>query len=401
MLSLREARERISAAVIPVDRETTHLECALGRILRETVRSQTDAPAFDRSAMDGYAISREGDMTGQTFELAGSIEPGAPVPTLPIGAGSCLRILTGAGVPPGARVVIQENVALDGNLVRVVRDDGRTHVRRRGEDVAAGDPLVQAGAQLGPAELSILAGAGAMHLCLSRLVRVAHLVTGDELIDPAVEPTDSQIRDTNSILIRQLVEQSRVASVVRHQRLGDNFQRLRTAFATAPADEVDVILVSGGASVGDRDFAWPALEAEGFQMCFRQISVRPGKPLTFATRGHQLAFAIPGNPVSHFCLFHLLIKPTLMGLAGSRHAEPTWMAGIMGTGLAEKPNARETWWPSRWECSDGDEARLNIHPLRWASSGHLSALAEANALLHLPPHLPPPSAGQPARWIAV
>jgi molybdopterin molybdotransferase len=389
MLSLTEARSLIAQAVWPLDPVATPLAEARGRVLREDALASEDLPAFDRSAMDGYVIGPFD--VPEKFRVVGEIQPGQP-PEVEIRRGECARIFTGAAIPAGAgQVIVQEDVVRDGEWMIPQRRDARTWIRRRGEDARSGDLLLAAGARLGAGELSLLAQLGMIAPRVSPAPRVLHFATGNELVDPAATPGAGQIRDSNSTLIAALLAECG-ARLLAQSRCGDTLDGLTSAITAHPAVEWDALLISGGASVGDYDFGARALEGLGFTIHFRQLNLRPGKPLVFATRERQVAFVIPGNPVSHFVTFHVAIRLALECLERDPQSWPLAQVEL-AEDLPAKPDARETWWPARVGVEEG---ALRAHPLAWQSSGDLRGLLSANALL-----LVPPGAGASPRGAAV
>ncbi len=391
MISLAEARASIAAAVQPLASVETPLASAQGRVLRADVAADEDMPAFDRSAMDGYALGAED--RSERFRVVGEIQPGT-ASAMKIGVGECARIFTGAQIPAGAsQVIMQENVTREGEWITPVRRDAKTWIRRRGEDARRGDLLLRAGVRLGAGELALLAQLGVVQPRVSPAPRVIHFTTGNELTDPAAVPGAGQIRDSNSTLIAALLADCG-ARLAHQRRCGDALDTL-TAGIVAAGDAWDVLLISGGASVGDYDFGARALEALGFAIHFRQINLRPGKPLIFATRGPQCAFVIPGNPVSHFVTFHTAIRHALECL---ENAPSSWVLARpeLAEDLPSPPDARETFWPARLEIHDG---ALRVQPLAWQSSGDLRGLVGANALLRIAPGTGPVRAGQLAECL--
>lgn len=387
MISLAEARALIAAAVHSLDAERVPLAEAHGRVLREDVAADTDLPAFDRSAMDGYALGADDDSA--RFRVVAEIQPGAAL-AVEIRRGECVRIFTGAALPPGAiRVLMQEDCARAAEWMTPQRRDARDWIRRRGEDARAGEILLRAGQWLRAGEVSLLAQLGAVQPLVSPRVRVRHFTTGNELVPPAATPGPGQIRDSNSALIAALLAESG-AQLTGQARCGDALDTLIAAIESAGADW-DALLLSGGASVGDYDFGARALTALGFTIHFRQINLRPGKPLIFATRGRQLAFVIPGNPVSHFVTYHVAIQLALDCLTGAPHSWPIASAELTAD-LPAQPPGRETFWPAHVSAT----ARgLRVHPLPWQSSGDLRGLLGANALLPLAPATGPLQSGDP------
>ena len=228
---------------------------------------------------------------------------------------------------------------------------------------------------LGAAELAILAQVGCVSPRISPAPTVAHLATGGELIDPAAPPASGKIRDTNSTLLRALVSGcgGRIAA---HSRCGDDLARI---VAFAKENPADLLLISGGASVGEHDFGARALRELGYDIHFDKINLRPGKPLTFATHGTRSAFVVPGNPVSHFVCFHVVVRLALECLQAR---EPRWdfLDLPLGDGAPLPADVRETFWPASVIARDG---RLVAQPKKWSSSGDTFSLAGTNALIRI------------------
>ena len=387
MLNLDEARNLIAENVRVLHAECVPLAAARGRRLRESVAADEDIPAFDRSAMDGYAV--RADDRSPEFRVVAEVAAGA-IPTRSIGIGECARVFTGAAIPDGAtQVVVQEVAQRNGDMVSFSKRDDALNIRRRGEDARAGDILLERGALLGAIEMSLLAQLGKMNPLVAPRPRILHVVTGSELVAPDSAPAPGQIRDSNSTMIAALAAEAG-ADIVSHQRAGDDLATLLSAVKIVPDSDWNMLLVSGGASVGDYDFGRRAIEELGFSVHFHQLNLRPGKPLIFATRGQQSAFIIPGNPLSHFVCWHAVIRSALDVLA----------RGSLQIGFVELPlgdmqslrgHPRETWWPARiaWGA-DGPVAE----PLKWQSSGDLTRLAGVDALLRIPSNSAPISPGE-------
>jgi len=381
--ALREVLSR--APQLPAER--VPLASALDRVLREPACADLDSPPFDASAMDGYAVNLGGirppdGLPLTTFHVIGESAAGAAFPGA-IGPGECLRIFTGAPVPDGADCVVkQEDTTRDGPNVRITNiPKAGSFIRRRGENRRAGDIVVPAGTRLGPPGLAALASAGIVQPLVTRRPRVAHVVTGNELVPPDRAPAGAQIRDSNSALVAALVARHG-GMLTAHLHIRDDLAPAQAALATLPHHEV--LLLSGGASVGDHDFARPVLTALGYTLHFQQINLRPGKPLVFASRGERLAFALPGNPVSHWVTFNLFVAPLLQKLATGLDAGPLRLLGRLAPGASlPPPDARQTIWPARVDIVDG-EHRVTL--LTLASSGDSSGLVGANALVPIPPN---------------
>jgi molybdopterin molybdotransferase len=367
------------------------LASALGRTLRSDVRTDADSPPFDASAMDGYAL-RKADVP-RRLRIVGAAHAGAAFAST-IGSGECVRILTGAPVPAGADCVVpQEAVAREGDYVLVPRNAEPDFIRRRGENCRRGAIVVPAGTKLGPPEVAVLASAGVCQPEIARAPRCAHLVTGDELVAPDCTPVGAQIRDCNSTLIAALLARHG-AELAGQTRTADDLAAAHAAVAALP--DHDVLLISGGASAGDRDLGRPLLEALGYTIHFHSVNLRPGKPLVFASRDAQLAFVLPGNPVSHWVVFQLFIAPLLDHLQSGTATTPPRLTGQLAGAWLPQPDARQTFWPCRAVIVDGVH---QLSPLPLASSGDISRLVGANALLPLPQPQGSLLAGQPVEFI--
>jgi molybdopterin molybdotransferase len=386
MISLAEARALIAETISPLPAVALPLTWAGGRVLRQDVKAREDVPGFDRSAMDGYAIASWD--TSEKFRIVAEIQPGA-VPKCKIGRGDCARIFTGAPIPAGAsQVMMQEDVRVEGGFMVPVERSRALHVRYRGEDARKGDLLLKSGTPLGAGELALLASLGLARLKISPGVRIAHFATGDELVAPDKKLKPGQIRDSNSTLVAALVRQFG-GEMVKQARVADDFDLLLKKMR-ALKKSFDLLLLSGGASVGDYDFGKKLLTALGFKIHFTAIHLRPGKPLVFATRGRQAAFVVPGNPVSHLVTLHVAVRLAFERFAGANTSWP-----LVRIKLAEafgfKPASRETFWPARMEVNNGE---LVARALRWQSSGDVTGLIGVNALLQLGANAEAPRAGE-------
>ncbi len=390
MKSVAEAREIIARNILPLPPQRVPLAEARGRILREPIAAPHDFPRFDRSAMDGYAVDFQQD--AERFRVAVEIQAGALTAAL-LQPGECARVFTGARVPPNAtHVIMQEKVRRDGEWMVPLRRDEATHIRRRGEDARAGAVLLESGARLGPAELALLAQFGAMTPLLSPAPRVLHVATGRELVAPESEPRDGEIRDTNSTMVAAMVE-SRGARMVRQSRCGDALAD--TVGAIGDVADGDVLLLSGGASVGDYDFGAKTLRALGFEIHFDRLNLRPGKPLIFATRGPQVAFVLPGNPVSHLVTFHLAVRLAIECLEAAPASWPL-VEAVPAEAFSAPSDPREIYWPCSVSAQHG---LLQARPLGWKSSGDLCGLAGANGLLQVLPGSTPLARGASAKCL--
>ena len=373
VLSLDEAMAVIQSRCQPLPGFRTPLEECLGRILRETVCAPADFPDVDRSTRDGYAILPD-DPT-EVFAVVDTLHAADWKPRQ-LKAGEAVRVATGASLPcEHLRVVMQEHVERTGDKIRIIKRENASNVRKRGEEIRAGQPLLSAGTRLCAGKLALLSSIGCTQPLVSPRLRVVHFTTGDEIIPPGQTPKPGQVRDSNSILIRSLLQQS--SHDLGQMHLPENFERAKSAIGNGQSaiENSDLLLISGGASVGDKDFTRPLLEWLGFEIVFSQVNLRPGRPLIFGHNGARVAFGLPGNPLSHFVCFHLFVATAAAKLTGDEPLK--FLQGVLAAKLDDSPNPRETLWPARRDAT-------GLHPLAWASSGDVSCLAETNALIRVP-----------------
>jgi molybdopterin molybdotransferase len=377
VLSLDEARAEIRSRCRPLPAVHAPLAEALGRVLRETICAPEDLPPVNRSTRDGYAI--RADDAAKTFAVVDTIHAADWKPRQ-LKPGEAVRVATGAALPcSGLRVAMQEHVERNGDQLHVVRRENSTNVRLRGEEVRQGQPLISAGTKLNAGALALLATVGQTSPLVSPRLRIVHFTTGDEIVAPDQTPKPGQIRDSNSILIRGLLRN--FPCDVEQDHLPEDFEAAKSQISNQPSaiDDADVLLISGGASVGEKDFTRALLEQFGFEIVFSQINLRPGRPLIFGVTGSRVAFGLPGNPLSHFVCFHFAVATALAGLTGGE--PPEFLCGQLGEKLDDNLCPRETLWPARWEWYD---ATPQLRPLAWASSGDITCLAMANALVRVP-----------------
>jgi len=311
----------VLSATAALGTEEVALEDALGRVLAEEVRAAGDVPPFDNSAMDGFAVTA--GEAGRTLRIVGEARAGAPSP-LPVTGGEAVRVSTGAPVPTGTEAVVPVEQAEEaGGLLRPTAPAAPgAHVRRAGEDVRAGTVVLAAGTRLGAAHLGVAAGAGRAAVRCHLVPRVAVLITGDELRPPGAALAPGQIHESNGLTLGALAGQAG-GRVVRRTYVPDDAQATRDAVEEA-LEEADVVVVSGGVSVGPHDHVKGALGALGARERFWGVALRPGKPTWFGTRGATLVFGLPGNPVSAMVTFVLFARPALLAQQGAPpHARRT------------------------------------------------------------------------------
>ena len=373
LISFDQALEIVGRATAPMAAEMVPLDQAAGRVLRANVIATFDSPRSDVSMMDGYAV-REARV-GEEYAVIGTLAAGARFDGS-VGAGQAVRIFTGAAVPTGAgRVVIQENVAIDGDRMTIVEGSGGpSFVRARGSDFRTGDIVVAAGTRLSPGALVAAAGAGADRVDVARRPRVATIATGDEL------RTVGQLLDAEHIpdsigpgLAAMLGAMG--AEVIGHQLLGDDLTMLQAA-ADAVA-RADLVVVTGGASVGARDHAKAMFAPLGMELLFSKVAIKPGKPVWLGRVGETLVMGLPGNPGSALVTARLLLAPLVAGLLGQKNPPPLqWIDLPLATPIPATGD-RETFL--RATLHNGQ-----LHPVANQDSGAQRALGEASFLVRCP-----------------
>jgi len=372
MISLLEARQIISGAIAPKNPTAVPLSKAKDRVLSKPVLADVDYPDSDRATMDGYATLP--DESATDLSVAGELRAGA-IGNTPLASGQAIRIFTGATLPPGAgQVIPQEQVERSGDRIRIVRPEASNFIRRRGEEARAGDIVLPRNTFIGAAELAVLAQMGVVAPEVVAPPVIRHLATGDELVSPSETPTAGAVRDSNSTLIASLASDWGL-QLASSQRARDSLPAIAD-FLNEPAD---LYLLSGGASVGDYDLGAKALERAGFDIHFRQINLRPGKPLTFGTRGTSAAFVLPGNPVAHFVCWHLAVKLALNRFLGL-NSDWNLLDLDLLEGSLPRFDSRETFCPAKTVIRNGS---LGVIPKPWSTSGNTFALIDTNSLVRI------------------
>jgi molybdopterin molybdotransferase len=388
MIGVDEALARVLAVaeqIGPLPVEEVPLREATGRILREDVLASRDMPPFTRSAMDGYAL-RAGDTTAAPVLLDVIEEiPAGKNPVRTVGPGQASRIMTGAPLPEGADAVqmVENTERLEGDRVRVMKSvPPGEHVRRAGEDLKAGSILIRSGAGLVPALIGLLASEGRARVRVARRARVAIIPTGDELVRVDEEPSAGQIRESNGHVLEALVTQAGGQPEL-FGAARDQVEDLRYRISHALSRH-DVLLLSGGVSMGDYDLVGGVLKDLGCVQLFDRVAIQPGKPLYFGrwsrpAGGDVMVFGLPGNPVSTIVDFIVFARPALRRLSGaSSWLDPQLTARLAEplTRRAQKP-PRRAYLPATLR---GQEDALSVTLIPSMGSADMVALGRANAL---------------------
>jgi len=384
MLEVAEALAEVLARVRPLEPGTETLSPAvLGRVLAADALADADSPPFAKSLRDGYAV-RAADCATPNAELKVVAEIAAGVvPTKPIQPGECARIFTGAPMPDGAdAVVMQEDTQpLDGDRVRITDANVKPAqwVFARGTEMRAGEVALPAGTVINPAALGVLASLGMVQASLFDEPRVSVVATGNELVEAGQRLQPGQIRNTNGPMLAAQV--ARAGGRVENLGIAPDTPDDLRSLIEDEIDFADVLLLAGGVSVGKFDLVPAILEELGVTIHFRQVRMKPGKPLLFGTKGRTLVFGLPGNPVSAFVCFELFARPALAAIAGHAGRGPRTTLLPIAEALAVT-NDRPTYHPAKLELGESGYA---VRPLPWMGAPDLRGLQPADALLVLPP----------------
>jgi molybdopterin molybdotransferase len=384
LLSVAEAQARLLSLAAPLPSETLPLELCAGRWLAEDVIARRDQPWADLSAMDGYAISAE-DLAGP-WTLAGESAAGGDLPP-PLRAGQTARIFTGAPLPQGSdMIVLQEDVERDGDTISLapgVIAKAKAHVRLMGSDFREGATLLSSGTRLGAAQIALAAVGGYGLLRVGRRPRIAIVSTGSELVAAGDHIPPGKLPSSNALMLRTLLS-TLPCEVEDMGIVPDTLSFLTDTFSRAT--QADLIVSTGGASVGDHDLIRPALEAAGGNLDFWKVAIRPGKPLIVGTLGNAVMLGLPGNPVSAFATANLFLLPIVRKLAGSLAPIPAPVAAQLGAAVGEGGQRAEY---LRAKLEGGVAT-----PLDNQDSAALVALASANAFILRPAGAPAGTVGE-------
>jgi molybdopterin molybdotransferase len=374
MIAFEKALELVISSAKPVLTEQVTLLCALNRVLAEDVFSDIDMPPFNKSAMDGFACRLE-DLKND-LEIVDEI-PAGTVPSKTIGRNQCARIMTGAMVPEGADFVIMKEYIdeIAPNRVHCNRETFKTNICYTGEDVKAGAPVLKKGDIISPSSIAILASVGCPAPFVFRIPTVAIISTGNELVEPNEIPGISKIRNSNSY---QLAAQTQQLGVV-PDYLGivrDDEESLENVLALA-LEKYDVTIISGGVSVGDFDFVPKILNRLNVNIKVHGMDVKPGKHLLFGEKANHFVFGMPGNPVSSFVQFEVLVRPFLFALMGRTGVESLLHLPIEEDYLRKKSD--QLIFVPVTLTSHG-----TVLPLEYHGSAHIHAYIHAQGIMEIP-----------------
>jgi molybdopterin molybdotransferase len=396
MIPISEAVDIVLRQTSRLEGESVALDDALNRVLAEDIVADCDLPPFDRAQMDGYAV-RAADVasTPAQLRIVGESAAGRGWHHEMKG-GEAVRIMTGAPVPAGADAVQQVELTRESNgHVEILEpvDAGRSIVRRAAE-IKAGETVLRSGEDINAAMIAMLASFGYAQVKVGRRPRVAIMATGSELVDIDRKPERDQIRDSNNYTLAAYARLAG-ATVERLPLAGDDTEELKRQMSEAAARS-DVLITSGGVSMGVYDFTKAALKELGAEIFFERVSLRPGKPTVFARLGNTLVFGLPGNPVSVTVTFNLFARTALRVLQGAQEPalkEETAMLARDLKGSIE----RESYLPAT--LSTDENGTLLAEPLKWGGSSDFVAFARATALINVPAGVKMIDAGSPVKIV--
>jgi len=352
--------------------EEIALANTLGRVLAKDVYSDVDIPAFDRSAMDGFAINSKD--TSKTFQIIEDI-PAGRVPKKKIKSDQCARIMTGAMLPKGTNKVVkvEDTQQITNYECRITNYEKKSNVAKKGEDVQKGQLILKKGTKIRPQEAAMLASVGKHKVKVTRKPKVAIISTGSELVEPSKKPGFGKIRNSNSsMLLVQLKRRDIDAKYLGIAR--DNFAATKKLIKKGLA-ETDLLLLSGGVSVGDYDFVREVLKSCNVKIHFNKVAIKPGKPTVFGTKNKKLVFGLPGNPVSVLVIFELFVVPAIDQIVGRNIKEKLVPMKLLKD-FQRRDSKREQYYPIKIK-------KNGALPLEFHGSAHMQALTQADGIMQI------------------
>ncbi len=390
LMPVSDARRAVLDGAVGLAEEQVALDQACGRVLARDLKALRTQPPEAMSAMDGYAVRSADAVLGARLKVIGEVAAGRPFARA-VAAGEAVRIFTGGVVPPGAdAVVIQEDTTRDGETI-VVNEASKAgrHVRRAGLDFAEGDVLLRKGRLLSDRDLALAAAMNHPTLPVHRKPKVALLATGDELVMPGGKPVEGQIVYSSGYALRALALREG-AEIIDLGIARDTLDATTRPIRAAIAAGADILATTGGASVGEHDLVKRALEAEGIEIAFLRIAMRPGKPMMHGRRGSLRVLGLPGNPVSSYVCAMLFLVPLIRALSGRIDVEPRPIKAVLGRDLAANDQREDYLRATLEERADAPPIAT---PLGVQDSSLQANLAFSQALIIRPAHAPAISSG--------
>ncbi len=366
MITFEEALSIVNTAIVMPVKEHITMNASLGRILASDVYSDVDMPPFDKAAVDGYAC-RRADLPGP-LTIIETIAAGV-TPTKKISQHQCSKIMTGAIVPQGADCILMvEHVRLnDDNTITFQKSSTSNNIAFKAEDVKKGQLILKQGMQIKPQHIAMMAAVGCVTPEVYKLPSIGIITTGDELVEPGTSPVGGQIRNSNAYQLIAQVQQIGITPYyagIAPDNPTDTQKLIEDTLSVC-----DVLLITGGVSLGEFDYVPAVIEAAGLEVKFRSMAVQPGKPTLFATKNGKFVFGLPGNPVSSFVQFEMLVKPLIYRLMGGVF-QPKIVKLPMATGYIRKRTDRKSFIPVKYALG-------KIEPLEYHGSAHIHAFEQA------------------------
>ncbi|MBU8893330.1 MAG: molybdopterin molybdotransferase MoeA [Bacteroidales bacterium] len=372
MIKIEEAYKIVLNNSYQLETERVHFTDSLGRILAEDVKSDIEMPPFDKSAMDGYACRKQD--VKNTLEII-EIIPAGKTPEKEIGANQCAKIMTGAPIPKGADFVVkvESTEETDNKFVKIITGVGKDNISYKGEDVKKGQQVLNKGIEIKPEHIAVFASVGYTNVLVGKQPKVGIISTGDELVEPDQKPSVSQIRNSNGYqLIGQVKACGAIANYIgiADDTPEDTYNKLSNSL-----EENDIVLLTGGVSMGEYDFVPEVMKKAGVEILFDSLAVKPGKPTTFGIADKKFCYGLPGNPVSSFMQFELLVKPLIYKLM-HRFTNPLEFSLPMGVDFSRRTTDRKAYLPIYIENSQ-------VFPVDYHGSAHLHALTLAHGVISM------------------
>jgi molybdopterin molybdotransferase len=375
MKTFEEALEIVMQSAFETKTETISFNNSCGRILAEDISSDIDMPPFNRSAVDGFACRRS-----DISEELGIVEiiSAGKEPRMIVARDQCSKIMTGATVPDGCDFVfmIEDSVSLPSGKIRFKGVDAKTNISFKGEDVKAGDVVLRAGKFIKPQDIGVMASIGHINVLVKKMPAIGIISTGDELVEPSEYRRVSQIRNINAYLL--LSQVTRAGGEGRYYGIAPDTEKETYQILQKAISENDIVLLTGGVSMGDYDFVPSVLQKAGVNILFDRINVQPGKPTTFGVHSKALVFGLPGNPVSSFVQFETLVRPVINKMMGHNwkiieHILP------MAIRYERERAERMGWIPVTIS------EKMEVAPVIYHGSAHISSLPYSDGIISIKP----------------
>ncbi len=374
MIQLEEAYEIVMNSAFLTGIETVPFTETMNRVLAENIVSDIDLPPFNKSNVDGYACRRE-DLNHE-LQLIETI-PAGKVPDCRITPDKCSKIMTGAPVPPGADHVfmVEDAKILESGRVKCTRPSDKDNISRKGEDIKQGAVVLEPGIMIRPQDVAVMAATGSVNIAVRKKPLVAVISSGSELTEPDMKPGPAQIRNSNAYQL--MVQIRRAGGEEKYYGIAPDDEKKTQEIIEKALSGTDIVLITGGVSMGDFDFIPAVLERLGVNILFSKVAVQPGKPTLFGTHQTSLVFGLPGNPVSSFMQFEMLIRPLISKMMDYQW-QPMDVIFPMKDRYSRKSSDRMALLPVVF-TDDGYVAPVDYH-----GSAHIAALSVADGIIALP-----------------